>query len=84
MSECYDCGELFDGFGDCPRCGSQNIGTVEREGSSFADEYYSEERFPSSFDEDEDLSEDRMDDDLITDALFPDSDDDKDEEADDD
>jgi Zn finger protein HypA/HybF involved in hydrogenase expression len=29
MSECYDCGELFEGFGECPVCGSENVGVVE-------------------------------------------------------
>ena len=31
MSECYDCGEVFDGFGDCPKCGSENVGIIEPE-----------------------------------------------------
>ena len=31
MSECYDCGELFDGFCDCPKCGSENVGLVDHE-----------------------------------------------------
>jgi len=30
MSECYDCGEVFNGYDDCPACGSQNIGILER------------------------------------------------------
>jgi predicted nucleic acid-binding Zn-ribbon protein len=76
MNECYDCGELFSDSGECPQCGSENVGTVEREGSSFADEYYSEERFPDSFDEDEDdLSED------IADVFFePDDEEDDDDD----
>jgi rRNA maturation endonuclease Nob1 len=31
MSECYDCGELFEGFGECPVCGSENVGVVEQD-----------------------------------------------------
>jgi len=57
MSECFDCGELFDGFGDCPKCGSENIGVVEPtsgegdEEKSFWEDFYDEEndnshRFP--------------------------------------
>ena len=29
MSECYDCGEVFDGFGNCAACGSENVGIID-------------------------------------------------------
>ena len=32
MSECYECGETFKGFGDCEKCGSESVGIVDYEG----------------------------------------------------
>ena len=29
MYECYDCGESFHGYGDCPSCGSVNVGMLD-------------------------------------------------------
>lgn len=28
MYECYDCGDNFNFYGDCPTCGSENVSTT--------------------------------------------------------
>ena len=65
MSECYDCGELYRSFGECPKCGSSNVGLVDG-----IEEEIEEDDFDIDIDEDE-LEKD--DEDFA--ALFEDEDD---------
>ena len=38
MNFCFDCGEEFEDFGDCPVCGSDRIEYGEEEDESEAEE----------------------------------------------
>lgn len=48
MSECYDCGELFEGFGECPKCKSEHVGIIDAE---------MDEEYPYEDDEDDEYEE---------------------------
>lgn len=61
MNECYDCGSMFESFGDCPECGSSNV-SIDRDYD-----------IPEE-DEDEDavFEEMRLEDDMIAGSIWED------------
>jgi hypothetical protein len=50
MYECYDCGETFHGYGDCPSCGSVNVGMLD-------DEYEVDDIEEDEYENDEEINE---------------------------
>jgi hypothetical protein len=52
MYECYDCQETFHHYGDCPNCGSVNVGAISEndEELQYFDDY-------TDYENDEEINE---------------------------
>lgn len=53
MYECYDCGDNFSFYGDCPSCSSENIGATSSYDYNDDDDDYEDD----VFEDDEEISD---------------------------